>query len=117
MFYKLLGLALFILTPFFTLIIARLLRLRRRGILFTDLTLPLYAFECIWLSGFFFVHLLLPVYLVIMALLAIMLTIWLLYKQKEAYTYRRFFKLFWRMAFLITLIFYAVVLVTMFIQA
>ena len=117
MMYKILAVALLFITPLFALILTKLFGLRKRGVLFTDLALVFYAIESVWLSSLFFTHLILPAYLLLLALLAIGLVIFMLYRRKKPFTYRHFFKLFWRMGFLATLAFYLVELVLIFLTA
>ena len=117
MMYKILAVALLFITPLFAIILTKVFGLRKRGILFTDLALVFYAAEAVWLSGIFFTHLILPAYLLLMALLAVGLVVFMLYRYKKPFTYRHFFKLFWRMGFLATLAFYVVELALIFLTA
>ncbi|KXT76035.1 DUF3397 family protein [Streptococcus sp. DD12] len=117
MIYKILAVALLFITPFFAVILTKLFGLRKRGLLFTDLALVFYAVEAVWLSSLFFTHLILPAYLLLLALLAIGVTFFLLFRSKKAFGYKRFFKLFWRLGFLATLAFYLVELALIFLTA
>ncbi len=117
MMYKILAIALLFITPLFSIILTKFFGLRKRGLLFTDLALVFYAIEAVWLSGIFFTHLILPAYLLLLALLAIGVTCFLLFRSKKAFGYKRFFKLFWRLGFLATLAFYLVEVVLIFLTA
>ncbi|HEK9991454.1 DUF3397 domain-containing protein [Streptococcus equi subsp. zooepidemicus] len=112
--YKLTALAFIILTPLFSMIMISLLRLGRRGIKFPDLALPLFVFDIVIVSGKFFTHHLLPYYLIVMSLLAIVMALLLIIRIQQ-FSYRRFFKLFWRVGFLVTLLFYLMLVGLIFI--
>ncbi|MGT2934454.1 DUF3397 family protein [Streptococcus castoreus] len=103
--YKLTALALILLTPLFAMILTSLFRLGKKGIKFPDLALILFAIEIVLVSGKFFTHNLLPYYLIIMSLLAIVISL-LLVIRSQHFSYHRFMKLFWRVGFLITFFFY-----------
>lgn len=114
MIYKLIALAFVILTPIFSQIIISLFKLKKHGILFTDLSFPLFALEIFLVSSKFLTHSLIPYYLIALSLLAILLTIHLI-RRTENFSYKRFFKFFWRIGFFLTLAFYLVLLVIIFI--
>ncbi|MGT2926670.1 DUF3397 family protein [Streptococcus cuniculipharyngis] len=115
-FYKFLALGLLVLTPLLSLLITKLFQLDKLGLRFPDLAFPLFAGQIIYLSGHFFTHSLLPHYAIALALLAICAAIWLLNKQPNHFSYRRFFKVFWRTGFLVTLVFYLSMLIAIFLQ-
>lgn len=114
-FYQLLALALLFLTPTLSFIITKIFQLDKLGLRFPDLAFPLFAGEIVYVSSRFFTHSLLPHYLIGLALLAIFSSIWLLNKQPNHFSYRRFFKVFWRTGFLVTLVFYIATLVAIFL--
>ncbi|EHI70101.1 DUF3397 domain-containing protein [Streptococcus ictaluri] len=113
--YKLTAAAFILLTPLFASIMVSLFRLGKKGIKFPDLSLPLFALEIILVSGKFFTHNLLPYYLIIMSLLAIVITLLLIFRT-ESFHYARFYKLFWRIGFLVTSFFYLILVAFIFIM-
>lgn len=105
--YKLIAVSLVILTPIFSYVVTTVLRLKRFGILFTDLATPILAIDifliarqCLDSSVFFY-------YTMCLALLAIGL-VGRFFKKNIVFSYRRFLKLFWRLAFLLTFAFYLI---------
>ncbi|MGT2744631.1 DUF3397 domain-containing protein [Streptococcus phocae subsp. phocae] len=105
--YKLTALAFIILTPMVSSIFISLFKLNAKGLKFPDLALPFFALELVIVSGKFFTHNLLPYYLIVMALLAIVISLLLIIRSQE-FCYPRFLKLFWRVGFLITFCFYLI---------
>ncbi|MEX2804546.1 DUF3397 domain-containing protein [Streptococcus sp. H31] len=103
--YKLMAAAFIILTPLFAFIIVKFFRLGKLGLKSPDLALPLFAAEIVLVSAHFFVHSLLPYYLIVMSLLAIALTFGFIH-SRSSFSYRRFCKFFWRAGFILTFIFY-----------
>ncbi|MGT2808868.1 DUF3397 family protein [Streptococcus iniae] len=99
--YKLIALAFIILTPLFSHIMVSFFRLGRYGLKFPDLALVFFGLELFLVSGKFLSHSLLPHYLIMMSLLALIITLILVFKSQQ-FTYHRFIKLFWRIGFLIT---------------
>ncbi|BAH80995.1 DUF3397 domain-containing protein [Streptococcus dysgalactiae subsp. dysgalactiae] len=116
MIYKLTALAFLILTPLFAMIVTSLLRLNKKGLKFPDVALFLFAIEIVLVSGKFFTHNLLPYYLIIMSLLAIVISL-LLVVRTQSFSYHRFMKLFWRVGFLVTFIFYLILVIFIFTLA
>lgn len=114
MIYKLMALAFLFLTPIFSFILVKFFRLRRFKINFADFSLPLYAFELVLVSQEFYTHNFFPYYLIVMSLLAIVLTIVLLWGV-HAFSYRRFFKLFWRIGFIVTFFCYLLTVIIIFL--
>ena len=113
MIYKLIALAFILLTPIFTYILASFFRLKHYGILFTDLAFPLFALEIALISAKFFTNSLVPYYFICLSLLAISLTVGFLVKT-HSFSYRRFFKFFWRAGFILTFLFYIVMIIFVF---
>ncbi|MGF0049332.1 DUF3397 family protein [Streptococcus alactolyticus] len=113
MIYKLFSIAFLVLTPLFSYILVTFFNLKRFGILFTDLSFPLFALEIalvamqsLTLDVFFY-------YLICLSLLALILSIIFL-KRYHAFSYRRFLKFFWRSGFILTAIFYVIELILVF---
>lgn len=114
MFYKILALSFLFLTPLFGLALVKLLGLERFKINFADLSLPVLIFEIIIVSQKFFTHSYLPHYLIVLSLLAIGVAFGLFKKNKESFTYHRFFKFFWRLSFIFSFFFYLAVVIAVF---
>ncbi|MEQ9763118.1 DUF3397 domain-containing protein [Streptococcus sp. ZJ151] len=111
--FKVLSASLLILTPIFTYIICKFFRLGRLGIKFPDITIPLYIFEIIVASSQFFKHSFIYYYLIAIAILAIVVASWQFLKTKT-FTYKRWFKFFWRLNFFLTFFFFLVTLILLF---
>ncbi|MFC5630894.1 MULTISPECIES: DUF3397 domain-containing protein [Streptococcus] len=115
MFYKILAAAFLFLTPLFGLALVKLFGLERFKINFADLALPVLMFEIVMVSQKFFVHSYLPHYLIVLALVAIGVVYWLFRKDGEHFSYRRFFKFFWRLSFIFSFFFYLAVVIAVFV--
>lgn len=105
MMYKFIALLLLVLTPIFSYIIVKLFGLNRLKLLFPDVAFPLYVLEIILVSDKFLTHGLLPYLISLFSLLALTIAAFLIFK-KHRFSYKRFIKLFWRVGFLVTLLFY-----------
>lgn len=114
--YHFLAISLLVTLPALAHIILKLLPIQPKNLLVTDLTLPLYALALVLVSKSFFGNSFLPHYLVLMAVLALLLTLFVLQTSKD-FSYRRWFKLFWRWGFFLTLFAYLLTLVTLFTMA
>lgn len=112
--YKLIALAFIFLTPLFSHILVSVFKLGRYGIKFPDIAFVLFALEILLVSGKFFNHNILPYYLILLALLAIVISLNLIFKSQNFY-YRRFLKLFWRIGFLLTFALYIILVLYIFI--
>lgn len=105
MMYKFIALLLLVLTPIFSYIIVKLFGLNRLKLLFPDVAFPLYVLEIILVSDKFLTHGLLPYLISLFSLLALAIAAFLIFK-KHRFSYKRFIKLFWRVGFLVSLLFY-----------
>ncbi|MGT2930669.1 DUF3397 family protein [Streptococcus dentasini] len=103
----------FFLIPFLAQSLVRYFDLKRFSIKFPDLSLPFLAWAIIYVSGIYFSHSFLPQYLLMMCLLAIATCLFILRRtgKIKVFSYKRFFKLFWRMGYLLTAIFYIVTVI------
>lgn len=114
-FYKILALSFLFLTPLFGLALVKLFGLERFKINFADLAVPVFIFEIVVVSQKFFIHSYLPHYLIVLSLVAIGASLWLYKTKWEKFTYRRFFKIFWRLSFIFSFFFYLTVIIAIFI--
>ncbi|MFC3931827.1 DUF3397 family protein [Streptococcus dentapri] len=104
----------FFLVPFLAQSLVRYFDLKRFSIKFPDLSLPFLAWAIIHYSGIYFTHSFLPQYLLMMCLLAIATCFFIIYRTRNSvkvFSYKRFFKLFWRMGYLLTALFYIVTVI------
>ncbi|MGT2666956.1 DUF3397 family protein [Streptococcus rifensis] len=85
--------------------ITGLFRLRHFKIGVPDIALPLYALALYVVSAQTFYHSLLALYSLLLALLLLGITIYYLLK-KRTIRFQRIFKVFWRLSFLLTFLFY-----------
>ncbi|MGT2907273.1 DUF3397 domain-containing protein [Streptococcus dentiloxodontae] len=103
--YKLFALAFLVLTPIFSYIVCSFFKSKRSGFNFADLSTFLYIFEIFLVSSEFFTHSFLPYYTIMMSSSAIFITLRML-RKSERFVFKRFIKLFWRIGFFITFLFY-----------
>ncbi|MDQ0221574.1 DUF3397 family protein [Streptococcus moroccensis] len=82
-----------------------LFRLRHFNIGVPDVALPLYAIALYIVSARTFYHSLLALYVLLLALLLLGIIIYYFIKKRTV-PIKRAFKIFWRLSFLLTLIFY-----------
>lgn len=115
MIFKILAASFIVMTPLFGFAITKIFKLDRYKINFADLALPLFIFEIVIVSQKFFVHSFLPHYLCLMSLLAIGVAIGLFRKNKSQFSYKRFFKFFWRTGFIASLLFYIALVIAIFV--
>ncbi|MCQ2962978.1 MULTISPECIES: DUF3397 domain-containing protein [Streptococcus] len=116
MMYKLFSFSFIFLTPIFAYILVNFFNLKRFGILFTDLSFPLFALEIALVVNKFLDSSVFFYYLICLSLLALSLTAFFL-KKNHSFSYRRFGKFFWRSGFIVTFIFYIVVVILIFTMA
>ncbi|HAK39215.1 DUF3397 domain-containing protein [Streptococcus sp.] len=116
MMYKLFSFSFIFLTPIFAYILVKFFNLKRFGILFTDLAFPLFAFEIALVVNNFLDSSIFFYYLICLSLLALGLTAFFL-KRNHSFSYRCFGKFFWRSGFIVTFIFYIIVLILVFTLA
>ncbi|MGT2746020.1 hypothetical protein AT575_06225 [Streptococcus penaeicida] len=111
--YKLIAFVFLFLTPLISQILINLFKLGRYGLKFPDLAFIFFAIEIAIVSGKFFDNNFLPYYLIILSLLAIIITLTLVIRSQR-FSYPRFFKLFWRIGFLMTFFGYFVLVMVVF---
>ena len=102
------------LTIILTIIITKLLRLKRFGLNFADLAFPFFAVEFYIISDKAFYHSLLPHLLFVLSGLAIAITAYFLRKKRTFY-YPKFFKFFWRAGFILTFFMYLAMVIALFL--
>ncbi|NQG98003.1 DUF3397 domain-containing protein [Streptococcus suis] len=102
-----------ILTLAASIIAVKLFGLEKKGWNFADIAFPLYFIESYIISDRMFYHSLLPHLVLLLGLLAIGIASFFLLK-KRSFSYRRFFKFFWRSGFILTFLFYLALVITLF---
>lgn len=112
--YKFFAIAFLILTPIFSYIIYRFLVLKHWGFNFADITFPLYAIESVIVSGHFFTHSFAPYLTIVLGLTAIIITLRMI-RKSNTFKFRRFVKLFWRISFFTTSLFYLTTVILVFV--
>lgn len=116
-FLKIISILFIFLTLTISFIIVKLLQLRKKGWNFADIAFPLYAFQFYIVSDKAYYNSLLPHLVLSLALLATGLALFFLFKKKE-FSYKRFFKVFWRAGFILTFLMYlALVIATLTLQS
>ncbi|MDG3131639.1 DUF3397 domain-containing protein [Streptococcus suis] len=116
-FLKIISILFIFLTLTISVIIVKLLQLRKKGWNFADIAFPLYAFQFYIVSDKAYYNSLLPHLVLSLTLLATGLALFFLFKKKE-FSYKRFFKVFWRAGFILTFLMYlALVIATLTLQS
>ena len=110
------AIAFIFLTLIFSYIIVSTFHLRRFGINLADIALPLFAVEIVLVSAKFYTHSFLPHYLLAMSILSLTLAIRQIRKRKT-FSFRRFFKFFWRSGFVLTFFFYLATVIAAFLAS
>lgn len=87
------------------MILTAILRLKFKSLSPADVALPLYACALYLISAQTFYHSLIPLYLLLIISLLMGMAIFFLTKNKT-FRFRRIFKIFWRLSFLLTILFY-----------
>lgn len=104
-FIKIAAILFIFLTLAISIILVKLFRLQKRGWNFADLAFPLFAFEFYLISDKVYYSSLLPHLVLALAILAFGLCLFFLLKKRD-FTYKRFFKVFWRASFILTFLMY-----------
>ncbi|MET3559083.1 hypothetical protein ABID29_002232 [Streptococcus rupicaprae] len=87
------------------LVLTSILRWRYKSLNVADVALPLYALAIHIISSQTFIHSLLPLYFLLLSLLLLGVSLYF-FHVKKSFSYRRIFKIFWRLSFLFTFLFY-----------
>ncbi len=112
-FLKIASILFIFLTLTISIIIVKIFRLQKRGWNFADIAFPLFAFEFYLISDKTYYNSLLPHLVLTLAILSIGLAIFFLLKKKD-FTYKRFFKIFWRSSFILTFLLYLALVIAVF---
>lgn len=110
MIYQFFSFLLLLLTPLFTHVLVVFFKLKRFGILFTDLSFLMFSFEIYLVGNYFLSDDIFYYYLMCLSLLAIGITITFL-KRSHFFSYKRFLKFFFRFGFLTSFLFYSIIII------
>ncbi|MDO4635018.1 MAG: DUF3397 domain-containing protein [Streptococcus sp.] len=112
--FKLIAILFLIFTPFFSQIIVKAFGLKRVKIRFLDLAFVFYFLEFILIISHFSLEFLLPYYFLFLSVISLVISILQVKKNKE-FTYKGFFKVFWRIGFFYSLLAYFSLVITLFV--
>ena len=112
---KLASILLLVLTLILSIVITKLLGLRKKGINFADIAFPFLMFEYYLITAKVYTHSALPLLGAVLSILAISLTFFFLTKKRSFY-YPKFIKFFWRAGFLLTFTLYVMMIVQLFLM-
>ncbi|CYV01459.1 DUF3397 domain-containing protein [Streptococcus suis] len=104
-FLKIVAFLFIFLTLAISIIAVKFFRLQNRGWNFADIAFPLYAIEFYLISDRIYYSSLLPHLLLALSFLSMGLCAFFLFRKKE-FSYKRFFKVFWRASFILTFFMY-----------
>lgn len=102
-----------VLTLTIAIILVKLLALKKKGWNFADIAFPMFVFEFYLISDKAYYHSLIPHLFLSLSILAIAIATYFLVKKRD-FTYRRFFKFFWRAGFLLTFFLYLALVISLF---
>lgn len=112
-FLKFASILFIVLTLTISIILVKLLRLKKRGYNFADLAFPLFVGEFYLISDKVYYHSLLPHLFLALSLLAIAIAAYFLVGTRD-FSYPRFFKFFWRAGFILTFLCYLALVISLF---
>ncbi|HFI0025850.1 TPA: DUF3397 domain-containing protein [Streptococcus suis] len=112
LFLKIAAVLFVFLTLAISIIVVKVFKLQRYGRNFADIAFPLYALEFYLISDRMYYNSLLPHLILALSLLSIGLCIFLLLR-KRSFSYKRFFKIFWRSGFLLTFFMYLALVIAL----
>ncbi|HEM6088814.1 TPA: DUF3397 family protein [Streptococcus suis] len=105
LFLKIIAILFVFLTLAISIIIVKVFNLKKYGRNFADIAFPLYAFEFYLISDKMYYNSLLPHLTLSLSLLSLGLCAFFLL-NKRSFSYKRFFKFFWRSGFILTFFMY-----------
>ncbi|HEL2202215.1 DUF3397 domain-containing protein [Streptococcus suis] len=112
-FLKIVAFLFIFLTLAISIIAVKFFRLQNRGWNFADIAFPLYALEFYLISDMIYYSSLLPHLLLALSFLSMGLCAFFLFRKKE-FSYKRFFKVFWRASFILTFLMYLALVIAVF---
>ncbi|MGQ7509175.1 DUF3397 domain-containing protein [Streptococcus suis] len=112
LFLKIAAVLFVFLTLAISIIVVRVFKLQGYGRNFADIAFPLYAIEFYLISDRMYYNSLLPHLILALSLLSIGLCIFFLLR-KRSFSYKRFFKIFWRSGFLLTFFMYLALVIAL----
>ncbi|HFI0147790.1 TPA: DUF3397 domain-containing protein [Streptococcus suis] len=112
LFLKIAAVLFVFLTLAISIIVVNVFKLQRYGRNFADIAFPLYALEFYLISDRMYYNSFLPHLILALSLLSIGLCIFFLLR-KRSFSYKRFFKIFWRSGFLLTFFMYLALVIAL----
>ncbi|HEM5085584.1 TPA: DUF3397 domain-containing protein [Streptococcus suis] len=112
-FLKIVAFLFIFLTLAISIIAVKFFRLQNRGWNFADIAFPLYALEFYLISDMIYYSSLLPHLLLALSFLSMGLCAFFLFRKKE-FSYKHFFKVFWRASFILTFLMYLALVIAVF---
>ena len=112
-FLKIAAILFLVLSIALSIIIVSFLGLQKKGWNFADIAFPLLAIAFYLISDKAYYHSLLPQLAFGLSLLAMGITAHFLLQRRD-FTYKRFFKFFWRAGFLLTFLIYLALVISLF---
>lgn len=105
LFLKIIAILFVFLTLAISIIIVKVFNLKKYSRNFADIAFPLYAFEFYLISDKMYYNSLLPYLILALSILALSISLFFLLIRKS-FSYKRFFKIFWRSGFILTFFMY-----------
>ncbi|HFI0040101.1 TPA: DUF3397 domain-containing protein [Streptococcus suis] len=112
LFLKIAAVLFVFLTLAISIIVVRVFKLQKYGRNFADIAFPLYAIEFYLISDRMYYNSLLPHLVLALSLLSIGLCAFFLLRMRS-FSYKRFFKIFWRSGFLLTFFMYLALVIAL----
>ncbi|HEM3696042.1 TPA: DUF3397 domain-containing protein [Streptococcus suis] len=112
LFLKIAAVLFIFLTLAISIIVVRVFKLQKYGRNFADIAFPLYAIEFYLISDRMYYNSLLPHLVLALSLLSIGLCAFFLLRMRS-FSYKRFFKIFWRSGFLLTFFMYLALVIAL----
>lgn len=113
-FLKFASVLLLIVSLVVSITVVKLFRLQKKGWNFADIAFPILAFEFYLISDKAYYHSLLPHLILALSILSLVIVCYFLMKKRN-FSYRRFFKFFWRAGFILTFFLYLALVISLFI--
>lgn len=98
-----------------SIILVKVLGLRKRGWNFADIAFPLFAFQFYLVSDRAYYHSLLPHLVLALSLLALGISLYFVFKRRE-FPYKKVLKFFWRAGFILTFLLYLALVIALFLM-
>ncbi|MGT2949867.1 hypothetical protein BU202_00895 [Streptococcus cuniculi] len=112
-FLKIASILFLILSLIVSITAVKVFHLQKKGWNFADIAFPILAFEFYLISDKVYYHSFLPQLILAFSILVLAIVCFLLFKKRK-FSYRRFFKFFWRAGFILTFFLYLALIIAIF---